>query len=121
MGLAEVLVIQWQWTGAISAVSVLLVRDNTTDWPAGGQYIGRYLLNTGGYEWTVGSLLSDLDAASDYRIRVWFSAEVWAESATFAIADPCGYVNCSAFGQCSDGVCACMAGYSGSDCQRVAV
>ena len=116
VALSEVLVIQWQWTGAIDAVSVLLLRDNTTDWPEYGQYIGRYILNAGGYEWAVGSLLADLDPASDYRIRVWFSSQVWADSELFTIADPCGYVNCSAFGQCSDGVCVCMPGYSGSDC-----
>ena len=116
VALAEVLIVQWQWSGAIDAVSLLLVRENTTDWPAPGQYIGRYILNAGGYEWAVGSLLADLDPASDYRIRVWFSAQVWADSDPFTIADPCGYVNCSAFGQCSDGVCQCMSGYSGSDC-----
>ena len=116
VALSEVLIIQWQWSGGIDAVSVLLVRDNTTDWPAVGQYIGRYILNAGGYEWAVGSMLSDLDPASDYRVRVWFSAEVWADSELFTIADPCGYVNCSAFGRCSDGVCGCMPGYSGTDC-----
>ena len=64
----------------------------------------------------VGSQLTDLDAGDDYRVQLWFSSEVWGESDAFTIADPCGYVQCSAFGVCVAGECQCVSGYSGSDC-----
>ena len=64
----------------------------------------------------VGSQLTDLDAGDDYRVQLWFSSEVSGESDAFAIADPCGYVQCSAYGVCVAGECECINGYSGSDC-----
>ena len=51
VALGEVLIIQWQWTGEMDFVSILLVRDNTTEWPV-GQYIARHVVNTGGYQWS---------------------------------------------------------------------
>ena len=50
VALGEVLIIQWEWTGELDFVSILLVRDNTTEWPV-GQYIARHVVNTGGYQW----------------------------------------------------------------------
>ena len=64
----------------------------------------------------VGSQLSDLDEGDDYRVQVWFSSEVWGESDAFSIADPCGYVQCSAYGVCDAGACTCINGFSGADC-----
>ena len=52
VALGEVLIIQWEWTGELDFVSLLLVRDNTTEWPV-GQYIARHVVNTGGYQWYV--------------------------------------------------------------------
>ena len=112
--MGESILVSWSDSGSLPYVSILLLKVGSAEWPV-GQYIAQHLVNYGGYEWTVGSLLSDLDAGN-YSVRVWFSDDVYADSAPFAVADPCGYVACGDHGQCSRGVCQCQPGFSGSDC-----
>lgn len=45
-----------------------------------------------------------------------FSSGVYADSAPFAVGQPCEYVNCGLHGQCEDGVCHCHHGWSGAGC-----
>ena len=112
--MGESIVVTWSDSGSLAYVSILLLKVGSLDWPV-GQYIAQHLVNYGGYEWTVGSMLSDLDAGN-YSVRVWFNEELYADSAPFTVADPCGYVACGEHGTCSRGVCQCQAGFSGSDC-----
>ena len=113
--IGDTLTVQWMDSGSVDYVSVLLVRLGAADgWPV-AQYLAQQLPNYGAYQWTVGSLLGDLESGN-YSVRVWFSDSAWADSAPFAVADPCGYVACSEHGTCSKGQCLCTPGFSGSDC-----
>jgi hypothetical protein len=59
---------------------------------------------------------TSLPQGNDYSIITWFSPEIYNRSATFSVADPCGYISCGTYGTCVAGVCSCLSGYTGTEC-----
>jgi len=107
--IGESLPLKWYSTGNMPTVSLLLDR---SDW-AYPIYIARQIQNGGVYLWSVPK---NLPAGDDYSIIMWYSREVQNRSATFSIADSCGYTKCGPYGRCRDGECECLAGYTGTFC-----
>ena len=122
------LLIEWASTGDISYVSLSLARRTTTfhtshdinrtspdlDYYYDGQYLAVDIPNSGEWEWSVPY---SLPPATDYTVRVSYSAQVYADSAAVSVMDSaCGYVECGEHGTCRHGQCQCEYGWSGSDC-----
>lgn len=115
--MGERLQIRWNSSGdaaALPYVNVLLTKalDELptavpavgADWGGVGSYLASSIVNSGVFDWEVGSALgAAIDAGSGYRVVVWFSPEVRAQSAPFAISEPCGYDSCGLHGVCSAG------------------
>ena len=115
--MGERLQIRWNSSGdagALPYVNVLLTKalDELptavpavgADWGGVGSYLASNIVNSGVFDWEVGSALgAAIDAGSGYRVVVWFSPEVRAQSAPFAISEPCGYDSCGLHGVCSAG------------------
>lgn len=59
----------------------------------------------------------DLEVGSGYRITIYYSKDVSADSDSFSIADPCSYKSCGVNGQCVSGICVCTNGFSGDACE----
>lgn len=123
-------VLQIRWNSSISdlpTVNIILLKNLSTlasnetglgsDWNI-GEYLVSGLPNTGYYEWTVGSTVTDLELGNGYIIRVWYSTNLYADSAEFTISDPCAYKNCGLHGVCTDGSCVCQEGFSGTTCEQ---
>lgn len=117
------------WTSDVTSlpyVNIVLLKSftglaaNTTkvggEW-AIGEYLGSNIVNSGTFQWQVGSQLSDLEFGSGFRVRVWYSKNLYADSPVFAIADPCAYKTCGSNGNCQLGKCVCLNGWTGDTCQ----
>jgi hypothetical protein len=104
-------------------VHIVLMKNTTglgvglgTEWSV-GEYLGSNVLNSGYFQWQVGSKLPDLEVGNGYRVRVWFSKNLYQDSLSFSIADPCAYKSCGLNGNCQRGQCVCSAGFTGDACQ----
>ena len=125
--IGELLLIKWNSTvDSLPLVNILLSKNLSglpasmppqgADWST-SMYLGANIKNSGFFQWKVGSLLSgSLEAGTGYRVVVWYSQNLRAESAPFAISDPCAYKSCGVHGVCNMGVCACSEGFSGDAC-----
>lgn len=113
---SEPVKITWQTQGRIEYVDILLQH---TSWVF-PRYIQTNVLSgfgdRGTYVWHVDT---DLKAEDGYSILVWHTQSSKSSSSTFAIADSCDYLDCGQHGRChsEDGVCECLAGYTGARCQ----
>ena len=100
--IGELLLIQWNSTlSDLPRVNILLTKNLTSlpsstpklgaNW-ANGLYLASNVRNSGFFQWTVGEHVKEaLEAGTGYRIVVWFSKNLWAQSDPFAISDPCAY------------------------------
>jgi len=132
--LGELVTVRWNSSGSaeLPVVNIVLTKNMTTlpgdELPEGASWsTGRYLAtnepNSGVFEWTVGSGSAAQDAAgalepgNGYRIVVWFSRNLFAQSDAFTISDPCAYIDCGLNGKCQFGRCNCTTGFEGDRCQ----
>lgn len=111
----ERIVIRWVSSGAAQDVSILLMRDDPTQFFA--QYIARQVIDTGVYTWNVGATLKDLPFADKYILRVASKNKVYGQTETFSTAPACSYKACGSNAICDSGECKCQSGYTGPNCQ----
>ena len=111
----DVLTIEWSTVSDLPLVSVSLHRAGSSDWAIAGESLVALTPNYGSFSWSVPVWL---EAASDYYVRVSYSASVYGDSGVWSVvSSACASVECGEHGQCGvHGQCQCTAGWSGSDC-----
>lgn len=132
--LGEPLQITWSSSAAIEFVTIMLVNERLAlgDTQQSGQrkvlplpqlIAPPRLLNNGSFLWRVGEGIQfGLGfGGAGWRIRVAFRKDVFADSRSLVLANPCGYVSCGKQGRCGfHGKCLCNTGWSGESCERSA-
>lgn len=132
--LGEPIQITWSSSAAIEYVSIMLVNERLA--LGAMQESGQRkllpvpqlispprVLNNGSFLWRVGEGIQfGLGfGGAGWRIRVAFRKDVFADSRSLVLANPCGYVSCGKQGRCGfHGKCVCNTGWSGESCERSA-